>query len=169
LINVAKNPENVEFVYLIQGFYTSNRCGLTQTKDGTDHLHIEAIFGEHTKLITRGEINPDIYKVNKETDEIFIKEIAEKEFTLEPSKTGLIKVPLPVPERKRQVLNKDEIKTLAKYALLMEKEYGPQEIEWAVLRTGKLIFQASRNAKIKKLKTIPIKTFPFFPAIPREN
>lgn len=163
IIAATKNPEGVEFVYIIQGFYTSNRCGLAQSEDGTNHVHIEACFGEHSQLITRGEVKPDIYRVNKKSRKITIKEVADKEFTLKPLKTGLIKISLPPQERKRQVLNNHEIKTLVKYTLLMEKEYGPQEIEWAVLRTGQLIFQASRNAKIKKLKTIPTKNFPIFP------
>jgi len=162
IITVAKNPEDIEFVYIIQGFYTSNRCGLAQSEDGTNHIHIEAAFGEHSMVITRGEVQPDIYKFDKSTGEIIVREVADKNFTLEPSKTGLVKVPLPSSERKRQVLNKDEIKTLTDYALRMEKKYGPQEIEWAVLRTGQLIFQSTRNAKIKKLKGIPTKNIPIF-------
>lgn len=163
MITTAKTPQEVEFVYLIQGFYTSNRCGLAQTEDGTNHIHIEAAFGEHSMVITRGQVKPDIYKFNKKTGEIIIQEIAEKEFTLEPSKTGLVKVPLSANERRRQVLNKEEIKTLAKYALLMDKTYGPQEIEWAVLRTGELIFQATRNANLQKFKKAPTKNYPIFP------
>lgn len=163
MIAHAKRPEIVEFIYIIQGFYTSNRCGLAQTEDGTNHVHIEAAFGEHSMVITRGQVKPDIYKVNKNTGQILIKEIAEKEFTLEPSKTGLVKVPLSEGERKRQILNKDEIKTLANYALKMEKEHGPQEIEWAVLRTGRLIFQATRDANLKKFKKTPAKNYPIFP------
>jgi phosphohistidine swiveling domain-containing protein len=163
IIVEAKRPEIVEFVYIVQGFYTSNRCGLAQTDDGTGKIHIEAAFGEHSMVITRGQVKPDIYKVDKNFGQIFIKEIAEKEFALEPSKSGLIKVPLASSERKRQVLHKDEIKTLAKYALKMEKEHGPQEIEWAVLRSGELIFQASRKANLQKLKKVPVKDYPIFP------
>lgn len=163
MIAETKRPEIVEFVYVIQGFYTSNRCGLAQTDDGRDYVHIEAAFGEHSMVITRGQVKPDIYKFNKKSGEIIIQEIAEKEFTLEPSKTGLIKVPLTGKERKRQVLNRDEIKTLVKYALLMDEAYGPQEIEWAVLRTGQIIFQATRNANLQKFKKAPTKNYPIFP------
>lgn len=94
---------------------------------------------------------------------LVIQEIAEKEFTLEPSKTGLVKVLLSKEERKRQVLNKDEIKILVKYALKMDRKYGPQEIEFAILRTGQLIFQASRDANLKKFNKTPVKNYPIFP------
>jgi len=140
----------IEFAYLVQGFYTANKAGVIYSEDGTGHVHLEAVFGEHTWVLTRGEVDPDIYLINKETGEIEKKKIAVKEFSLESSETGLKKVKLQGAARTKPVFSDLEAKQLYQYALKMEKEYGSQEIECAALRTGELIFQSSRNSKVKK-------------------
>ena len=140
----------IEFAHLIYGFYTASKAGVLYTEDGLGNVHLEAAFGEHTRLITRAEIQPDIYKINKKTNRVVEKKISEKEFTLKPSASGLEKIKLVGEERTKSVFTDQEIKRIYEYALRMEKEHGPQEIEAAVLRTGEIIFQDARRLDIKK-------------------
>ena len=57
-------------------------------------------------------------------------------------------------ERIKPVFTDKEIEKIYQYSLRMEKEYGPQEIECAVLRTGELIFQSARTSQIGKQKAL---------------
>lgn len=164
IINQFNQSEKIEFAYLLQGFYTANKAGVVFSDDGSGNVHIEGAFGEHTWLITRGEVKPDIYRIDKKTGKIKVKKIAEKDITLEPLKSGLRKVKLKGKERTKPVFTNQELRKIYQYALRMEKEYGPQEIECAVLRSGEVIFQSSRNSQIKKKKIAlkPTKNIPIF-------
>jgi len=158
VIKKSNQLKLIEFAYLIQGFYTANKAGVLYSEDGLGNLHLEGVFGEHTRLITREGMTPDVYKINKKTGEVIEKQIVKKEFTLEPSKKGLRKVRLKKEERIKPVFTNQEIKKIYQYALRMEKEYGPQEIECAVLRTREVIFQSARDSQIRKQKLAPIAT-----------
>ena len=149
-----KQPEKIEFSYLIQGFYTANKAGVVFSDDGSGQVYIEAAFGENTNIFTRGEVQPDVYKVDKQTGEIKERQIAAKQFTLEVSESGLRQVKLKEKERIKPVFTDKEIEKIYQYSLRMEKEYGPQEIECAVLRTGELIFQSARTSQIGKQKAL---------------
>lgn len=163
VIKESPQPEKIEFAYLIHGFYTASKAGVVYSEDGLGNVHIEGAFGEHTRVITRAKVQPDIYKVDKKTGQIKEKKISEKDFTLEPSKTGLQKVKLRGEERTKPVFTDQEIKKIYQYALAMEKEYGPQEIECAILRSGEIIFQDSRDSQIKKQKRVlATKNIPIF-------
>lgn len=148
-----RNRARIEFAYLIHGFYTANKAGVVFSEDGFGNIHIEAAFGENTNIFTRGKVTPDIYKVNKRTGEIKERVIAEKKFTLEVSEKGLKRVKLPKEVQKKPVFEDGEIKQIYEYTLRMERGYGPQEIECAVLKDGRLIFQSARKSQIKKQGT----------------
>lgn len=164
IINQFNQSEEIEFAYLLQGFYTAYKAGVVFSDDGQGYVHIEGTFGEHTWLITRGEVKPDIYRVDKKTGKIKVKKIAEKDVTLESSKSGLMKVKLRGKERIKPVFTDQELKNIYQYALRMERKHGPQEIECAVLRSSEVIFQSSRNSQIKKKKIAPkpTKNIPIF-------
>lgn len=165
IVKEFKQPGEIEFAYLLQGFYTANKAGVVFSNDGAGHVYIEAAFGETTNIITRAGATPDIYQIDRSTGRITAKRIADKEFTLEASASGLQKVSLKLEERTKPVFTDQEIKKIYRYALRMEKEYGPQEIECAALRTGELIFQSTRNSKIEeqKITTTLSKNIPIFP------
>ena len=158
IIRKFKRLKEIEFAYLIQGFYTANKAGAVFSNDGLGNIHIEAAFGESTNIFTRGRVTPDVYKIDKKTGKIKEKHIAYKDFTLTPSESGLRKIKLSDEERTKPVFTDKEIKKIYQYALRMEEKYGSQEIECAVLRTGELIFQSARNSQIKKQKSSSIST-----------
>ena len=55
----------------------------------------------------------------------------------------------------KSVLNDNQIRELVSYAKKLERIYGSQEIEWAVLRSGKIIIQETRDlATEEKTKII---------------
>jgi len=149
IIDEYQQLKEIEFSYLIQGFYTANKAGLVFSNDGAGHVYIEAAFGETTNIFTRGRVQPDVYKVDRETGKIKEKKIAKKKFTLEASESGLRKAELTREEKIKPVFNSREIREIYQNALRMEEKYGPQEIECAVLKTGQLIFQSSRNSQVK--------------------
>ncbi len=152
----------IEFAHLLQGFYTANKAGVVYSEDGAGGVYISAVFGEHTWLITRGEVEPDIYRVDKKTPEIKDKKIATKKFSLEPSASGLKRVRLAAVARTLAVFTDQEINQIFEYALRMEKAHGPQEIEAAVLRTGQVIFQSSRDSQVKKQPISTAENLPIF-------
>lgn len=149
----------IEFTYLIQGFYSANKAGVVFSEDGFGNVYVEAAFGENTNIFTRGKVTPDIYKMNKRTGKIKERIIAEKKFTLEVAEKGLKRVKLPKEVQKKPVFEDEEIRQIYEYTLRMEREYGPQEIECAVLKDGRLIFQSARESQIKKQRiALPIIT-----------
>ena len=148
--DTSKNPNDVEFAVIIYPFYTSNKCGLLHIERNSEMIHIESVFGEHTKLITRGVIEPDVYEVEKENLDIVSKKILKKDVTLKKTENGLEYVKLSDREAMKAVLSDKQIKELVKHAKKLEKVYGSQELEWAVLRNGKIIIQETRDLTIKK-------------------
>lgn len=162
IIKEFGRSEKIEFAYLLQGFYTANKAGVVYSEDGDGNVHISAAFGEHTWVITRAEVQTDVYKIDKQTDQIKEKKIATKEFSLEPSESGLKRVKLRGNERTKSVFTEEEVEEIYQYALKMEKEHGPQEIECAVLRSGELIFQSARDSRVKKIDAVAIKNVPIF-------
>lgn len=147
---LSKNPKVVEFAFIIYPFYTSDRCGLLHIEKDSNLIHIEAVFGEHTKLITRGLADPDIYEINKKSLDILSKKIVKKDISLGTIDNGLDFMKLPEEESLKSVLNDSQIKELASYAIKIERVYGSQEIEWAVLRTGELIIQEVRDLHVEQ-------------------
>lgn len=154
--------EKIEFAYLIQGFYTASKAGLVYSDDGQGFVHIEGAFGEHSQVLTRGKVKPDIYKIDKKTGEITTKIIAEKDFTLVASEDGLEEKKLVGSERTRPVFTAEELKKIYEYARAMEKKFGPQEVECAVLTSDGVIFQSSRDSKLPPQAKTDTTNIPIF-------
>ncbi|UCE92154.1 MAG: phosphoenolpyruvate synthase [Methanobacteriota archaeon] len=91
------------------------------------------------EMIVQGAVNPDQFYVFKPAlgkfeDPIVEKKLGGKRQKLVYSSKGNGMIDLEVTERdrKRFVLNDDEIVTLAKWACMIEEHYGkPMDIEWA--------------------------------------
>ncbi len=150
IIRAVKSPEKIEFSALMQTFYDSDRCGLLHTTNNEGNVYIEAIFGQHTNLLTREGAEYDTYEVDKKSLRTVNRNIAKKTKTLVKSKSGLVHRKLSESESKKSVLNNNQINELAGYALKLEKAYGSQEVEWAVLTSGEVIIQGTRKLEIEK-------------------
>jgi pyruvate,water dikinase len=91
------------------------------------------------EMIVQGAVNPDQFYVFKPAlgkfdDPIVEKKLGGKRHKLVYSSKGdgMIDLEVPVRDRKRFVLDDDEIITLAKWACMIEDHYGkPMDIEWA--------------------------------------
>ena len=153
VIRQAINPDKVEFCYLFYAFYSSEKCGSLLSNNGQDQIYIQAILGQTTKLLLRGDIDPDEYLVKKKTYKLINKSIATKKFRVKKTASGTTKVRVKKSDQQLPVITDDQVIKIAKFSQILEKTYGPQEIEWAVLDSGQVIFQETRNfTQAKQLK-----------------
>ncbi|MEN8253783.1 MAG: PEP/pyruvate-binding domain-containing protein, partial [Patescibacteria group bacterium] len=146
----AINPKQIEFSFLLQSFYSSEKCGTLLSSNSVGHIYIQAIHGQHTTLLLRGDIEPDIYEVSDHNYKLVRSEIALKIHRMKKMSSGIRKVKVKPEKQREAVLNTDQIKRIAKLSQQVEKQFGPQEIEWAILDSGKIIFQETRDFKQSK-------------------
>ncbi|AAW40148.1 MULTISPECIES: phosphoenolpyruvate synthase [Dehalococcoides] len=111
------------------------------TSDPTK-IVIEAIYGLGEGLVS-GEITPDLYIIDKEGPAVLSRTISHQERRLvrkngnsasgpEDESGNNYWQPVPSTKQEQQKITEDDIITLAKLAMLIEKHYnGPQDIEWA--------------------------------------
>lgn len=89
------------------------------------------------ELVVKGAVNPDVFYVFKPTlmegyRAIVEKRLGAKNKMLVYGKEGIVEKEVPEEMRRKFILNDDEILTLAKWAVEIEKHYGmPMDIEWA--------------------------------------
>lgn len=147
---MAIDPEKVEFCFLIQSFYSSEKCGILLSENGKGQIFLQAILGQHTKLLLRGDIIPDEYLINKKTYRVVAKEIALKRFRIRKLSSGIKKIRVRKGNQNKSVLSDTQVIKIAKLSQVVERAFGPQEIEWAVLDSEKIIFQETRDFKQSK-------------------
>ena len=97
-----------------------------------DEMVIEAIYGLG-ELIVGGEVNPDLYIVDKKTRDIKKIEVRKKDFGLFRNEWGKNeKKEIPKELQARQVIPDTIIQELARLGKKLEEHYGkPQDVEWA--------------------------------------
>ncbi len=113
------------------------------------------------EMIVQGAVNPDQFYVFKPSlgkfkDPIVEKKLGSKEHKLiyASKGSGMEDAEVPETDRNRFVLNDDEIKELAEWAVTIEKHYGkPMDIEWAKDGlTGKLYIVQARPETVHAAK-----------------
>jgi pyruvate, water dikinase len=112
---------------------------------GDDNLLISAVWGLGPYAVD-GVITPDTYRVGKTDLTIQDQKIAHKpvELVANPD-AGLKEIPVPPGEQDRPCLSLDQIKVLAEYGVKLEEHYqGPQDVEWALDRQGRLLVLQTR-------------------------
>jgi pyruvate,water dikinase len=111
-----------------------------------DCIIISAVWGLGPYAV-EGVISPDIYQVAKDAPLTLVKtEISKKTVQLVSSpEDGLREIPVDPELQEQPCLTPEQIKTLAGYGLKLEKHYrGPQDVEWALDRQGRLLVLQSR-------------------------
>jgi pyruvate,water dikinase len=86
------------------------------------------------EYVVKGKINPDTFLVFKPTLAIIEKNLGTKDLKFVRADGGVDNKEVKVPEadRKRFVINDDEIKQLTEYSIAIENHYQmPMDIEWA--------------------------------------
>ncbi len=124
---------------VVQKMVDADKSGIMFTinpaTNSFNEIVIEAIYGLG-ELIVGGEVNPDMYIIDKNSREIKKIEVRKKPFGLFKNENGENeKQDIPVDEQSRQVLSDAQIKELARLGKKLEEHYGkPQDVEWAVER-----------------------------------
>jgi len=111
------------------------------------------------EMIVQGAVNPDQFYVFKEAigkfdDPIVEKKLGSKKKKLISTSKGHEEVEVPERDRRRFVLEDDEIIKLAEWACAIEKHYGkPMDIEWAKDGiTGQLYIVQARPETVHAVK-----------------
>ena len=115
-----------------------------------DNLLISAVWGLGPYAVD-GVITPDTYRVAKTDLAILDQKISHKPVQLAANPdAGLKEIPVPPESQDRPCLSPDQIKVLAGYGVKLEEHYhGPQDVEWALDRQGRLLVLQSRPLRLQ--------------------
>ena len=121
---------------------------------------IEAIYGLGEAIVS-GEVNPDLYILEKEGFKIVDKKIVQQEWKLVRNSKGSkdlekanIRVAIPDEKQALQKLSDKDIVALAKIGKQLEDQYSfPQDIEWAKDGGSLFIVQTRPVTTIKERAT----------------
>lgn len=133
---------------IIQRMVNSDRSGVMFTINPTTNDHseivIESVYGLG-EMIVSGEVNPNLYVVDKATRKIKKMEIKKQEVGLFRNSAGRNEKRSIAPElQTRQISPDSEVLELARLGKKIEDHYGlPQDIEWAVEK-GQIFIVQSR-------------------------
>ena len=111
-----------------------------------DHIILSAVWGLGPYAVD-GRITPDAYTVSKDAEHTVLEsKIPRKTVQLVSNPDGgLMEIPVPDARQDAPCLSIAQVKTLADYALQLEKHYHyPQDIEWALDTSGQLLVLQSR-------------------------
>jgi len=108
-------------------------------------ITIEGAWGLGSAVVS-GEVTPDHFVIAKITGEISVREIRDKHVRHAPSPVGgTIELENPADLRHAPCVSDDELAALRDIARKVERHYGrPQDIEWAIDRSGKIFLLQSR-------------------------
>ncbi len=142
---------DVGFAIVIQKMVKPESSGVMFTMEplsgDLNKISIEAVFGEGRGLV-HGSFTPDNYILNKKSLKIEGKTITKQPFQF----TAKGKIPVSKAWQKKQKLEDNHIKELAKWGKKIESHYQePQDIEW-VFSNGNLNIVQTRTVKTVKTK-----------------
>jgi len=122
---------------VIQQMVAADKAGVAFTADpgsgSLDHVVIEAAFGLG-EVVVSGAVEPDTYVVAKDTMLPLDIRIGHKAFKIERGSDGHDhSVDLSTTLSDARVLDDDELATITRLALAIERHHGcPQDTEWAI-------------------------------------
>ncbi len=127
-----------------------------------DNILISAVWGLGPYAV-EGVITPDTYQLAKDENLTILKsEISHKNVQLVSNpEDGLREIQVPPEIQDKPCLSPEQLKILGGYALKLEEHYrGPQDIEWALDRQGRLLILQSRPLRLQvpvagELQTVP--------------
>jgi len=140
---------------IVQKMVNSEQSGIMFTvnpaTNNDKEIVIEAVYGLG-EMIVGGEVNPDLYIIDKENKEIKKIEVRKQEIGLFRSEEGKNeKRKIPEDLQTKQIVPDSHIKELARLGRKIEEHYGkPQDIEWAIENDKVYIVQARAVTTFKK-------------------
>lgn len=148
------SEEEMAMAVGVLGMVNAKAGGVVYTRDpndrASDHILINALYG-FGKFMEDGTVPPDSYVVSRYPQGIIIsKTISHRATMLACDKNGTLQeVRIPDQVQGKQYLTDGQIRTLAGYALAIEKYFGcPQDIEWALDRDDHLYILQTRPLRI---------------------
>ena len=114
-------------------------------------IMISSIWGLGEYLVD-GKLSPDTFRVSRKEGSILSKAVSRKEVKLVLSESGgTCEKTVPIDEQETPSLNNDQLRELARYAVILEDHYdSPQDIEFVVDKKGKIYLLQTRVLRIFK-------------------
>jgi pyruvate, water dikinase len=154
-------PENgVAIAVVIQKMVDARSAGVMFTRSpltgDRSVITIEATWGLGSAVVS-GEVTPDRFVIGKVTGQISVREISEKSIQHVPSENGGIEeIETPAELRRAPSISDGELTALAEIGCKVERHYGrPQDIEWAIDRSGEVLLLQSRPETVWSGKNKP--------------
>ncbi|MFA5333786.1 MAG: phosphoenolpyruvate synthase [Candidatus Nanoarchaeia archaeon] len=148
---------NVKIAVVVQKMISSDMSGVAFSANPStgnkDEMIIEAGYGLGEAIVL-GEVNPDLYIINKGDLSIKSKQVKKQERKLvRTSKASIEWVSVEEELQEKQVLKDEVILKLAKIIKSIEDHYDfPQDIEWAVENNEIFITQSRPITTLDNLK-----------------
>lgn len=143
-------PEaRVSMAVVVQRMVDSRSSGVMFTRSpltgDRSVITIEGAWGLGSAVVS-SEVTPDRFVIAKITGEISVREIRDKHVRHAPSPGGgTVELENPEDLRHAPCVSDDELAALRDIARKVERHYGrPQDIEWAIDRSGKIFLLQSR-------------------------
>lgn len=116
-------------------------------------IAIEATWGLGSAVVS-GEVTPDRFVIAKITGEISVREISDKHIQHVPSTAGGVdEVETAEELRRTPCVSDEELAKLRDIGCKLERHYGrPQDIEWAIDRSGAIFLLQSRPETVWSAK-----------------
>jgi pyruvate,water dikinase len=141
--------EGVAMAVVVQAMVDARCAGVMFTRSPTTGdksvITIEGAPGLGSAVVS-GEVTPDRWVMGKITGEISVRDVSDKHAKQVPAEGGGIKeVELSGDERTQPCLSDDELQALRDVGRKVERHYRkPQDIEWAIDKSGQLLLLQSR-------------------------
>src|SRR5579875_845024 len=154
----------VRLAVLVQKMVDSRVSGILFTRDpntGENRIIIEAGWGLG-EAIVGGEVTPDHYVIDGQTQRLIHKQISEQRIRLVRQATGgNRREEVPAAERSAQKLSDERIARLVSLARVIESHYRrPMDIEWCADAESIYIVQARPVTTIPQTSETPTKPSP---------
>jgi pyruvate,water dikinase len=133
-----------------------------------DNLLISAVWGLGPYAVD-GVVTPDTYRVARDRDLTLLESrVAVKPVQLVANPgEGLREAPVPPENRDRPCLSPEQIKILAGFGVRLADHYrGPQDVEWALDRSGRLLVLQSRPLRLEAPTETDLAEIPVAPGYP---
>lgn len=151
-------PENgVAMAIVVQRMVDARAAGVMFTRSpltgDRSVISIEANWGLGSAVVS-GEVTPDRFVIAKITGEITVREISDKHVQHVPAEGGGTReIETPDHLRHSPCLSDEELTALKEVARTVERHYGrPQDIEWAIDPSGKILLLQSRPETVWSAK-----------------
>jgi pyruvate,water dikinase len=145
----AMPEDGVSMAVVVQQMVDARTAGVMFTRSpltgDRSVISIEATWGLGSAVVS-GEVTPDRFVIAKITNEISVRDISDKHIQHQPSpQGGTVEVETPEQLRRQPSISDQEIATLKEIGRKVEQHYGrPQDIEWAIDRSGAILLLQSR-------------------------